>query len=94
MNQVIDVVKRKKRLPVQSFQNEKLHQSIYAACLSVRVPDGEAAIVADRVSHSVQMWLKNKPMITSNDLRRIASVHLHRYSPDAAYFYHHHRYII
>lgn len=94
MNDLIDVVKRSGQRPAQSFDVSKFHRSIYAACLSVRVPEGEAASIANRVSHAVTLWLQNKPVVTSNDLRRVASAHLARYHPEAAYFYHHHRYII
>jgi transcriptional regulator NrdR family protein len=94
MNTLIDVVKRSGQRPAQSFDREKFHRSIYAACLSVRVPEGEAASIANRVSEAVTLWLNNRPVVTSSDLRRVAGAHLHRYHPDAAYFYHHHRYII
>lgn len=94
MQKVIDVVKNSSKKPMESFNRDKLHQSIRSACLSVRSPEGEAETIADHVTHAVLLWLENKPIVTSNDLRRIASAHLSRYQPDAAYFYHHHRYII
>lgn len=94
MQKVIDVVKNNRKKPRQAFSQEKLHNSIRSACLSVRTPEGEANTTADRVTHAVILWLANKPVVTSNDLRRIASAHLSRYQPDAAYLYHHHRFII
>lgn len=94
MNDLIDVVKRSGQRPTQAFDKKKFHRSIYAACLSVRVPEGEATSIANHVSHAVTLWLDNRPVVTSSDLRRVASAHLRRYHPEAAYFYHHHRYII
>lgn len=95
MGLAVDVVKRRgKRRMGQAFDSDKLHRSIHAACLSVRTPDGEADETARGVTHHVILWLENKPVVTSHDLRRIVSVHLERYHPEAAYFYQHHRHIL
>lgn len=94
MGLAIDVVKRSGRRPTETFDQEKLLRSILAACRSVRTPDGEAESTAGNVTHAVVLWLENKPVVTSHDLRRLTSAHLERYHPDAAYFYQHHRIII
>ena len=91
---VIDVVKRTGRRPSETFDPHKLRRSIHAACLSVRSPDGEAETTAHNVTHAVLIWCENKPVITSQDIRRLASAHLQRYHPEAAYIYQHHRTII
>jgi transcriptional regulator NrdR family protein len=90
----IDVVKRSGRRPTEKFDVEKLLQSIRAACLSVRSPEGEAEDTATGVTQAVVVWLDRKPAVTSEDIRRLASSHLHRYHPEAAYFYEHHKRII
>jgi len=90
----VDVVKRSGRRPTEKFDTDKLLQSIRAACLSVRSPEGEADDTANGVADAVILWLDKKPAVTSNDLRRLASAHLHRYHPEAAYFYEHHKRII
>lgn len=94
MSLSVDVVKRSGHRPSESFNNEKLLQSIRAACLSVRTPEGEADITAKNVTNAVVIWCTQKSIITSNDLRRVASTHLNRYHPEAAYFYQHHRSIM
>ncbi len=94
MGLAVDVVKRGGRRPSELFKAEKLKMSILSACLSVRAPEGEAESAARKVTHHVILWLDNKPVVTSHDLRRLASLHLERYHPDAAYFYKHHRTII
>lgn len=91
---LIDIVKQSGKRPTESFDPSKLHQSIRAACLSVRTPDGVADSTAFAVTKAVIVWLETKPEVTSNDLRRIASKHLTFYHPDAAYFYEQHRKII
>jgi len=87
----IDIVKRGGRRPSEQFSHTKLHASILAACLSVRTPPGQAEVIARTVTASVISWLQTKPEVTSHDLRRIASQHLHTHHPDAAYIYEQHR---
>jgi transcriptional regulator NrdR family protein len=94
MGLAVDVVKRSGRRPTENFDADKLLRSIRAACLSVRAPEGEADSTAATVTHTVVLWLDNKPVVTSHDLRRLASAHLQRYHPEAAYLYQNHRVII
>lgn len=84
-----------KRAPGHSepYDERKLYASIYAACLSVRTPAGEAELTAAKVCQDLVPWLKTKAEITSADIRHKASEHLRVYNPDAAYMYVHHRII-
>lgn len=84
-----------KRSPghTEPYDERKLYASIYASCLSVRTPDGEAELTADRVTKDVIPWLSTKPEVTSADIRRKAAEHLTVYNPGAAYLYKHHRVI-
>jgi transcriptional regulator NrdR family protein len=94
MTLAVDVVKRRGSQSAEAFDTDKLRRSIRATCLSVHVPEGEAELVAHKVTATVIKWLENKPVVTSHDLRRLASLHLQLYHPDAAYYYKHHRLII
>jgi len=91
---LIDIVKREGRRPSESFQRDKLHASIYAACLSVRAHEGEAKKIADTITDLVITWCNTKPEVTSSDLRRVAARHLQSYHPDAAYVYEQHKLIL
>jgi len=75
----------------EAFDPLKLHQSIVAACLSVRAFEGEAHDTAERVVRHVISWLLTKTEVTSADIRRVASQHLNAYHPEAAYLYEHHQ---
>lgn len=75
----------------EAFDPLKLHQSIVAACLSVRALEGEAHVTAERVVRHVISWLMTKTEVTSADIRRVASKHLVVYHPEAAYLYEHHQ---
>lgn len=94
MGNVIDVVKRGGRRPSEAFTRKKLHASVYAACLSVRSPEGKADMTADAVCDAVIIWTETKPEITSSDIRRVAAGHLEKFHPEAAYLYKHHRLVI
>lgn len=93
MTKAVDIIKAKGKRPTEDFDRAKLHKSIHAACLSVRSHEGEADQVADKVCDAVVLWLEDdRPEVTSNDIRRVASKHLQKFHPDAAYIYEHHRF--
>ena len=94
MNQPVDVIKRRGSRPTEHYAHEKVHASVLAACLSVRSPQGEAETIADRISQRVSAWVHERAAITSDDIRRIASEHLHDVHPDAAYLYKHHQFVL
>jgi transcriptional regulator NrdR family protein len=94
MGTAIDIVKRSGRRPSEQFNRDKLHASIRAACLSVRSPEGVAETTAKNVCDAVIIWCNTKPEVTSQDIRRVASQHLERFHPEAAYLYKHHRLVI
>jgi hypothetical protein len=74
----------------EPYNERKLYDSIYAACLSVRNPAGEAELTARRVCQDIAPWLRQKLEVTSHDIRTHAAGHLNTYSSDAAYIYKHH----
>lgn len=87
----IDIIKRQGKRVTEVFQPQKLHDSIMAACLSVKTPEGEASHIADRVTAAVTNWSTKKPTVTSADLRRQASTHLEKLHDQAAHLYKHYR---
>ena len=94
MAQAIDIIKRRGRRPSETFQRPKLHSSIRAALLSVRTPEGEAELTADKVCDAVVVWCETRPEVTSDDLRRVATRTLETFHPEAAYLYKNHRAVI
>jgi transcriptional regulator NrdR family protein len=88
------IIKREGKRASEQFTQSKLHNSVRAACLSVRSPEGEAETIAKSVSEAVIAWLETKPEVTSSDLRRKATAVLTAFHPEAAYLYKHHRLII
>lgn len=51
------------------------------------IPDGAAEIFIEKTLKSVKKELKNKTIITDEDLVRTVSKELKKYSPDLAYVY-------
>jgi transcriptional regulator NrdR family protein len=90
----IHIIKRNGARATEQFSQTKLHTSIQAACLSVRSPEGEAKIIADKVCDAVLHWLATRSEVTSSDLRRKATDTLSIHHPEAAYLYKHHRLVI
>jgi transcriptional regulator NrdR family protein len=90
----VDIVKRQGKRPSERFDSKKLQASVYAACLSVRSPEGHAHETAKRVCTLVISWCDNKSEITSADIRRQAAKALETFHPEAAYLYQHHRVIL
>lgn len=84
-----------KRSPdyTEPYDERKLYASVYAACLCVRTPPGEAELTAARICQDIAPWMAKKTEITSYDIRRKAAGHLQIYNPDAAYMYERHRII-
>ena len=74
----------------EPFDSDKLHASIDAACASVNLPAGVAQDTARHVVGAVELWLRDKPEVTSQDIRRIATQSLTIVSPEAGYLYKHH----
>lgn len=94
MRLAIDIIKRGGKRPTESFNRDKLHASVVAACLSVRSPEGLAEHTAHDVCDAVIAWLEDKSIVTSEDLRLTASKHLASFHPEAAYLYKQHRLVI
>jgi len=74
----------------EKYDERKLYASVYASCLAVKVPIGEAELVADKVVKEVEDCLKDKYELTSGDIFRRCYQHFQVYNPDAAYMYKHH----
>lgn len=87
MTLVVDIVKHGGKRPSENFSRDKLHDSIVAACLSVRAPEGQAEATARAVCEAVIAWLHNRPEVTSTDIRTVATRYLKSHHPDAAYLY-------
>ena len=74
----------------EAFDAKKLYASIESACLSVGLATGLSSDTAHHTTKTVELWLADRPEVTSDDIRRIATRSLTIVSPEAAYLYKHH----
>lgn len=81
----IHVVKRNGQ--IEPYDRSKLHQSIVAACLSVRTPEGSAEDTAKIICNKTEQWLCVKAEVTSADIRRKSAEAMVAYNREAAYIY-------
>lgn len=90
MNPTVIIIKHGKHQHTEPFSRKKLHDSIVAACLSVRAPEGQAETTASAVCEGVISWLSSRTEVTSHDIRIAAARYLKSYHPEAAYLYKQH----
>jgi len=90
MSLVVNIVKGKGKRQSENFDQQKLHDSIVAACLGVYTPEGQAEKTADIVVESVIKWIGKRPEVTTGDIRTITTKTLNIHNPEAAYLYEQH----
>jgi len=71
----------------EPYVESKLHDSVEQAALSVRALEGEAELLAERVSSAVTDWIHDKAEVTSRDVREIARRLLDELHAETAYAY-------
>lgn len=76
---------------VEDYDERKLYASVYAAALAVHEPAGSAELIAQEVTKQVEKWMHPKHVVTSNDIRRVASQHLQTINEHVAVQYMYHR---
>ena len=83
----------KKRISYE-YSSEGVRQSILRHAKSLRMPDGWAEQIAQRVAKACDAWIEDKDIVTEDDLRLFICKELEGISPDLAYSYHNHDKII
>lgn len=83
------IVKRKGHK--EEFDSKKLYASIVAACVTLRMTQEQAELIAQSVTNDIESEIKDKNVVTSRILHRLAADSLNKYNPEAAYIYDHHR---
>ncbi len=83
------LVKRKGHVHI--FDERKVYASCYAACLSAHMRHEEAEKVCNIVTKEINKRIKNKKVITSNQIFKEVTRILNRHNKDAAFMYFTHR---
>lgn len=72
---------------VEKFDYKKLQKSLNETFLIVKSPEGQSDEFVRKTLLEFADWQKNKPEITSDDIRRQAGTILQKIHPEAAYVY-------
>ena len=81
----------KRRGQEQEFDERKVYASCYAACLSTRLHPQDAEKICEKVSKQIKSWLKNKKIVTSNQIFKKVILITKKYNKDVSFMYKTHR---
>jgi transcriptional regulator NrdR family protein len=79
------IVKRKGHKEI--YDQRKLYASVYAACMSLRVQQQEAELLAEKVTAEINSFVAERAGVTSHELFLRTHEALERLSPEAAFMY-------
>ena len=72
---------------VEKFNYKKLQKSLNKTFLIVKSPEGQSNEFVQQTLLELAVWQRNKPEITSGDIRRQTADILQKIHPEAAYVY-------
>ena len=87
MSSKVTVISSSNPKKIGEYNRARLRASVITACLSVRTPEGQAENTADTVCDNFEVWLKNKPEVTTKDIVTVSAKLLEKYHTEAAYIY-------
>jgi len=73
------------------FDERKVYGSVFAACMTLRMSDEEAEMIADMVAHEVTEEYKDVHEVSAHSIHKFVIECLEKYNPDVAYMYDTHR---
>ncbi len=83
------IVKRKGRK--ERYDERKVYASVYAACLSLRMQDAEAELIAGSVAKEVTKEFASVHEVSAHSIHKFVAENLEKYNKDVAYMYDTHR---
>jgi transcriptional regulator NrdR family protein len=81
----------KRRGVEQKFDVKKVYASCYNACLNVPIGKQEAEKISEKVCKDVKVWIKEKKMISSDQIFKAIIRSMKKYDKEAAFMYETHR---
>ena len=83
------IVKRKGH--EEEFDDRKVYNTCYAACLSAHTPYKEAEQICKRVSKDMKKWVRSRKVVTSDQIFKKTVLLLQKLDENAAFMYATHR---
>ena len=84
----------KRRGVQQEYQNKKIFNTCFRACLNADLDDNEAKQACKQVVSEVDKWIKSKQEVTSDEIFKLVTRLLTKENKDAGFMYETHRDII
>lgn len=78
---------KKKFKEPKAFDSEELKAKIITDAKAIKMPVGAAEVVAEKVTKRTMEWLKNRSVVTSDDLNLRVAKEIEKYNADLAYVY-------
>ena len=78
---------RKKKIVTYEYSHDGVKQSILRQAKGVRLPEGWAEQIAERVAKATDKWIADKDIVTEKDLEVFVCKELKQLNPDIAFAY-------
>ena len=76
------------------YSHEGIKESVLRQARGIRLPDGWAEDIAERVAKACDEWIEDKDIVTEEDLGTFICKQLETLNPDIAFAYRNHDKII
>lgn len=77
----------KKKLVTYEYSHSGVKQSVLRQAKGLRLPEGWAEQIAERVAKATDKWIADKEIVTEKDLEIFICKELKEVSPDIAFAY-------
>ncbi len=77
----------KKKLVTYEYSHSGVKQSVLRQAKGLRLPEGWAEQIAERVAKAADKWIADKEIVTEKDLEIFICKELKEVSPDIAFAY-------
>ena len=78
---------KKKKTITYEYSHSGVKQSILRQAKGVRLPEGWAEQIAERVAKATDKWIEDKDIVTEKDLEVFICKELEQLNPDIAFAY-------
>ena len=83
------IVKRKGHM--EEFDERKIYDSCYAACLNAHIEHAKAEKITKKVCKEVGTWAKKKKIVDTSEIFKEVIVAMKKHDKDAAFMFETHR---
>jgi len=89
MKKKMQIVKRRGHSEI--YDERKAYSSCFFACRNAHLGEQESEIICARVSAKATKWIRERKVVSSNEIFRFLAAELKKHNEDAAFLYETHR---